>query len=163
MGHLSFAECWDGSMVNSIKPIYFTLIQSTTLKMFFSETTYFSLFQLSRGIWEFSVPHWRTDSDVLRITLPIARAGGRLVTLNAAILLVTASKYFWTLIREHTVIPLGFPVDNIMPEYHRIVAWLIILSGCVVHTLPQTINYATQEIPIHHDKPVWTFGDGFST
>lgn len=115
------------------------------------------------GIWEFSVPHWSTESDLLRITLPIARAGGRLVSFNVAVLLVTASKYFWTLIREHTVIPLGFPVDNIMPEYHRFVAWLIIISGCVVHTIPQIINYATEEIPILHGKPVWTFGDGFST
>jgi respiratory burst oxidase len=115
------------------------------------------------GIWEFAAPHWHTESDILRITLPIARAGGRLVTFNVAILLITASKYVWTLIRQYTVIPLGFPVDNIMPEYHRMVAWFIIVSGCVVHTIPQIINYATEEIPILDDKPVWTLGDGFST
>jgi respiratory burst oxidase len=115
------------------------------------------------GIWEFTIPNWSTESDLLRITLPIARAGGRLVTFNIAILLLTASKYSWTLIREHTVIPLGFPVDNIMPEYHRFVAWVIIISGCVVHTLPQIINYATLEIPILDNKAVWTYGDGFST
>jgi len=115
------------------------------------------------GIWEFTAPKFSTDSDVLRITLPIARAGGRLVTFNSALLLITASKFFWTLIREYTVIPLGFPVDNIMPEYHKIVAWTIIFSGCVVHTIPQIINYATNEIQILDDMPIWTYGEGFST
>lgn len=115
------------------------------------------------GVWEFAAPHWSTSSDILRITLPIARAAGRLVTFNTAFLLITASKYVWTVIRQRTIIPLGFPVDNIMPEYHRIVAWNMIGSGCVVHTIPQIINYATQEIKILDGKPVWTFGDGFST
>lgn len=115
------------------------------------------------GIWEFTAPHWTTESDILRITLPIARAGGRLVTFNTAFLLVTASKYFWTWVREKTVIPLGFPVDNIMPEYHRVVAWVIIVSGCVVHTIPQIVNYASKEIPVLDNVPIWTFGDGFST
>mmetsp|Transcript_12 Transcript_12/g.13 ORF Transcript_12/g.13 Transcript_12/m.13 type:complete len:742 (+) Transcript_12:165-2390(+) len=115
------------------------------------------------GIWEFAAPHWTTKSNTLRITLPIARAGGRLVTFNTAFLLVTASKYFWTWVREKTAIPLGFPVDNIMPEYHRVVAWVIIVSGCVVHTIPQIVNYASKEIPVLDNMPIWTFGEGFST
>jgi respiratory burst oxidase len=115
------------------------------------------------GTWQFTAPHWHTSSDLLRITLPIARAAGRMITLNSAIILITASKYVWTMIRQYTFIPLGFPVDNIMPEYHRLVAWLIILSGCVVHTIPHIWSYATEEIPILEGKPVWTFGNGFST
>ena len=69
----------------------------------------------------------------------------------------------WTLIRQYTVVPLGFPVDNIMPEYHRVVALNIIFSGCVVHTVPQVVNYAMEAIKILDNKPMWTFGDGFST
>lgn len=115
------------------------------------------------AIWEFTPPHWTTDSDILRITLPIARAGGRLVTFNAAIILITGSKWLWTMIRQYTVIPLGFPVDEIMPHYHRIIAWNIILGGCIVHTIPQVINYATGEIKIVDNAPIWTWGDGFSS
>lgn len=115
------------------------------------------------AVWEFTPPRWTSDSDVLRITLPIARAGGRLVTFNAALILVTGSKYVWTMVRRYTVIPLGFPVDDIMPYYHRIVAWNIIQAGCLVHTIPQVVNYATKELVILDDMPVWTFGDGFST
>ena len=63
-----------------------------------------------------------TDDPLLRWTLPLARASGRLVTVNCALLLVTACKYTWTLIRTYIapLLPIGFPIDNIMPKYHRI-------------------------------------------
>ncbi len=32
------------------------------------------------GSWQFTAPHWHTSSDLLRITLPIARAAGRMIT-----------------------------------------------------------------------------------
>ena len=106
-----------------------------------------------------------TDSYILRITLPIARAGGRLVTFNCAWLLITACKYLWTMIRSHVVpiLPVGFPIDDIMPKYHRIVALWIIFCGCIVHALPQILNYATGAIKIDDGKKVWTFGDGMAT
>eukprot|EP00934_Nitzschia_sp_Nitz4_P003289 Nitzschia sp. Nitz4//scaffold6_size259037//164674//166857//NITZ4_001091-RA/size259037-processed-gene-0.25-mRNA-1//1//CDS//3329556944//3279//frame0 len=115
------------------------------------------------ALWEFTPPHWITESDILRITLPIARAGGRLVTFNGAIILVSGSKWLLTMIRQHTVIPLGFPVDDIMPHYHRVIAWNIIQGGCILHTIPQIINYATGELAIVDGAPVWTWGDGFSS
>ena len=34
------------------------------------------------GVWQFTAPWWTTPNDVLRITLPIARGAGRLVTWN---------------------------------------------------------------------------------
>eukprot|EP00978_Attheya_sp_CCMP212_P009154 scaffold21589_cov56-Attheya_sp.AAC.6 len=114
------------------------------------------------GVWEFTPPHWETENDILRITLPIARGAGRLVTWNTALLLLSASKYFWTLVRQ-TPIQLGFPVDNIMPKYHRIIALTIIVAGCVIHTIPQVVNYATKEIEIKGGNKIWTFGDGFAT
>eukprot|EP00536_Pseudo-nitzschia_multiseries_P010555 jgi/Psemu1/319877/estExt_fgenesh1_pm.C_3250001 len=107
-----------------------------------------------------------TENHILRVTLPIARAGGRLVTLNCAILLLTASKYLWTCVRTYIipVVPVGFPIDNIMPKYHRIVALTIIVSGCIVHTIPQIVNYASKAITFDQDYiRFWTFGDGFAT
>ncbi len=109
---------------------------------------------------------WTTDDDILRWTLPIARAGGRLVTLNCALLLLTGCKYLWTCIRTYVmpILPIGFPIDNIMPKYHRYVALTVIVSGCIIHTLPQIVNYATRSISMDEDgMRVWTFGDGFAT
>ncbi len=106
-----------------------------------------------------------TDSDILRITLPIARVGGRLVTFNCAWLLITACKYTWTMIRSHVVpvIPVGFPIDDIMPKYHRYIALWIIFCGCILHALPQILNYAMGAIAIDDGSKVWTFGDGMAT
>jgi len=106
-----------------------------------------------------------TDDPILRWTLPIARAGGRLVTLNCAILLLTACKYTWTMIRTYIapIVPIGFPIDNIMPKYHRTVALWIIVMGILVHTLPQVINYATKSIVLEQQFRFWTYGDGFAT
>lgn len=121
----------------------------------------------AHGAYQFtSFSGWTTEDDILRITLPIARAGGRLVTLNCAILLLTACKYLWTYIRTYVapVLPIGFPIDNIMPKYHRYVALTVIVSGCIIHTLPQIVNYATRSITIDHEGfRIWTFGDGFAT
>ena len=100
------------------------------------------------------------------MTLPIARAGGRLVTLNCAILLLTACKYLWTAVRTYVapVIPIGFPIDDIMPKYHRYVALTIIFSGCIIHTLPQIVNYASRSIAMDHDgMRFWIFGGEFAT
>jgi len=105
-------------------------------------------------------------NDILRVTLPIARAGGRLVTLNCAILLITACKYFWTLIRHYVIpkVPIGFPIDDVMPKYHSYVALNIIFSGCILHTIPQIVNYASEAIAMNHPgMRMWTFGDGFAT
>ena len=106
-----------------------------------------------------------TEDPILKITLPIARAGGRLVTLNCAILLLTACKYCWTLCRTYIVpiIPIGFPIDHIMPVYHRTVALWIIVFGLLVHTLPQIVNYATTSIVLEPQFRLWTFGNGFAT
>ncbi len=106
-----------------------------------------------------------TDSDILRITLPIARVGGRLVTFNCAWLLITACKYTWTMIRSHVVpvLPVGFPIDDIMPKYHRYIALWIIFCGCILHALPQILNYAAGAIEIDDGSKVWTFGDGIAT
>ncbi|VEU36433.1 unnamed protein product [Pseudo-nitzschia multistriata] len=106
-----------------------------------------------------------TDSDILRVTLPIARAGGRLVTFNCALLLLTGCKYMCTLIRTYVVpvIPIGFPMDDIMPKYHRFVGLCIIVSGCILHTIPQAINYATGKIwLIKNGGKIWTFGNGIA-
>ena len=106
-----------------------------------------------------------TDDPLLRWTLPLARASGRLVTVNCALLLVTACKYTWTLIRTYIapLLPIGFPIDNIMPKYHRMVAFWIIGMGSVLHTLPQVLNYATQSIVLEPHFRFWTYGDGFAT
>ena len=121
----------------------------------------------AHGAYQFtSFSGWTTEDDILRVTLPIARAGGRLVTLNCAILLLTACKYLWTCVRTYVapVLPIGFPIDNIMPKYHKYVALTVIISGCIVHTLPQIVNYATRSITIDHEGfRIWTFGDGFAT
>ena len=119
------------------------------------------------GAYQFTAAGgWTTDNAILRVTLPIARAGGRLVTLNCALLLLTACKYLWTLVRTYItpVVPIGFPIDHIMPKYHRVVALTIIFSGCIVHTLPQIVNYASRSITIEQEgMRIWTFGDGFAT
>jgi respiratory burst oxidase len=49
-----------------------------------------------------------------------------------------------------------------MPNYHRVMALNVIFMGCVVHSIPQIVNYATQELAIE-GGPVWTFGDGLAT
>jgi NAD(P)H-flavin reductase len=126
-----------------------------------------NLLMAGHGAYQFSKKGgWTTDNDVLRVTLPIARAGGRLVTLNCAILLLTACKFLWTTVRTYVapVVPIGFPIDDIMPKYHRYVALTVIFSGCVIHTLPQIVNYASRSIVMDHDgMRFWTFGDGFAT
>jgi len=120
----------------------------------------------AHGVFQFTeIGGFITDDDILRVTLPIARAGGRLVTLNCALLLLTACKFLWTWVRTYVapVIPIGFPIDNIMPKYHSYAALSIIVSGCIIHTLPQIVNYATKRIIIDDGKKIWTFGDGFAT
>ncbi len=130
---------------------------------------YFALNYLvaAHGAYQFTeAGGWTTDDDILRITLPIARAGGRLVTLNCALLLLTGCKYLWTVIRTHVapVIPIGFPIDDIMPKYHRYVALTVIVSGCIIHTLPQIVNYVTKSISINHEgMEIWTFWDELAT
>mmetsp|Transcript_19391 Transcript_19391/g.45090 ORF Transcript_19391/g.45090 Transcript_19391/m.45090 type:complete len:726 (-) Transcript_19391:370-2547(-) len=106
-----------------------------------------------------------TDNDILRVTMPIARVGGRLVTFNCAWLLITACKYSWTMIRTKLVpiIPIGFPIDDIMPKYHRFVALWIIFFGNIVHMLPQVANYATGALKIDDGRKIWTFGNGIAT
>ena len=106
-----------------------------------------------------------TDDDILRITLPIARVGGRLVTFNCAWLLITGCKHLWTMIRTHVVpiLPIGFPIDHIMPKYHRFVALWIIFCGCIIHALPQIFNYASGAIAIDDGSKIWTFGNGMAT
>lgn len=114
----------------------------------------------SWGTWEFVSPRFVTDSAVLRITLPIARAAGRLVTWNSAVVLITGCKFFWTQLRL-TPLAYGFPIDHIMPYYHRIAALTIIVMGCVIHTIPQVVNYATEALVIAGGKPIW--GSGLHT
>ena len=118
------------------------------------------------GAYQFTeMGGYYTEDPILKVTLPIARAGGRLVTLNCAILLLTACKYCWTLCRTYIVpiIPIGFPIDHIMPGYHRTVALWIIVFGLVVHTLPQIVNYSTKAIVLEPQFRLWTFGNGFAT
>ena len=72
----------------------------------------------------------------------------------------------WTLIRNYVIpkVPIGFPIDDVMPKYHSYVALNIIFSGCIVHTLPQIVNYATESLAMDHPgMKMWTFGDGFAT
>ena len=90
----------------------------------------FNVAMATWGAWEFTEPKRTIDNDLLRITLPIARASGRLVTWNFALLLLSACKYFWTLLRR-SPIALGFPINNVMPYYHRILAQTIIVMGCI--------------------------------
>jgi predicted ferric reductase len=116
------------------------------------------------GVSLFTPPHWRTSSDILRVTLPIARGAGRVCTWNIALLLLSACKYWWTMVR--TKIPIVcavFPVDNIMPYYHRATAQILIVAGGIVHTIPQVVNYATQALVISSDLSAWNFGDGLAT
>ena len=45
----------------------------------------------AHGAYQFTkTGGWTTDKDMMRITVPIARAGGRLVTFNCAVLLLAA-------------------------------------------------------------------------
>lgn len=107
------------------------------------------------GVWEFTAPQFETDSDTLRVTLPIARVGGRLVTFNAALLLLSGCKLLWTWMRK-TPLAFGFPIDNVMPTYHRLIALTILVSGCVIHTIPQIVNYATGALSLENpNRPVW--------
>uniref|UniRef100_A0A7S1XIV4 FAD-binding FR-type domain-containing protein n=1 Tax=Erythrolobus australicus TaxID=1077150 RepID=A0A7S1XIV4_9RHOD len=109
------------------------------------------------GVWEFTSPHWITKSNVLRYTLPIARGAGRLISFNAAVILVTGSKTLWTLLRK-TPLQLMFPIDDVMPKFHRLLALTAIVMGCIVHTIPQIVNYATQALKL--GPGVWTYGNG---
>lgn len=112
------------------------------------------------GAWLFTEPHWSTDNDILRVTLPIARASGRMVTWNSGLVLLSGCKYFWTLMRD-TPLQHGFPIDNIMPKYHRICALTIIVMGCIFHTIPQIVNYASDTLSQKRvGQGAWTFGDG---
>ena len=90
----------------------------------------FNVAMATWGAWEFTPPKRTIDNGLLKITLPIARASGRLVTWNFALLLLSACKYFWTLLRK-SPIALGFPINNVMPYYHKILAQTIIVMGCI--------------------------------
>ena len=91
----------------------------------------FNVAMATWGAWEFTANPKRTiANELLKITLPMARASGRLVTWNFALLLLSACKYFWTLLRK-SPIALGFPINNVMPYYHKILAQTIIVMGCV--------------------------------
>ena len=108
------------------------------------------------GVWEFTAPHWTTDSAVLRVTLPMARGAGRLVTWNVALLLLSSCQLIWSVVRR-TTIHLGFPVNDIMPYYHKMIAVLVIFMGCIVHSIPQIVNYATKEFKLRGG--VWNLQD----
>ena len=113
------------------------------------------------GAWQFTKPQFETPSDILRITLPIARASGRLVTWNSALITLSGCKFFWTQLRK-TPLAQGFPIDKVMPYYHRIVAQTIIFMGCIIHSAPQIVNYATGALEIEF-KEFWTLGNGLAT
>ena len=113
------------------------------------------------GAWQFTKPQFETPNDILRITLPIARASGRLVTWNSALIFLSACKYFWTQLRK-TPLAQGFPIDKVMPYYHRIVAQTIIFMGCIIHSVPQIANYATGALEIEFNT-IWTLGNGLAT
>jgi respiratory burst oxidase len=118
----------------------------------------FNIAMATWGAWEFTEPHWETPNDILRVTLPIARASGRLVTWNTGLILMSGCKHWWTLLRS-TPLAYGFPIDNIMPYYHKVIAYTIIVMGCIVHTIPQIVNYATETLPILHNGLIWTDRD----
>lgn len=108
---------------------------------------YLSMILLVRGhgAYQFTAAGgWTTDNAILRVTLPVARTGGWLVTLNCALLLLTACKYLWTLVRTYItpIVPIGFPIDHIMPKYHRVVALTIIFL--VVSSTPFPRSSITQ-------------------
>jgi len=131
----------------------------------------------SHGIYQFTpMGGYVTTNPILRVTLPIARAGGRLVTVNSGFLLLTACKSFWTwLMNASKQLPIGFPFDHIMPQYHRCIALVIIFMGCIMHTIPQIVNYATKSLTINTNNDdggggnndgkivIWTFGNGLAT
>ena len=118
----------------------------------------FNICMAAWGAWEFTEPHWTTENDILRVTLPIARASGRLVTWNTALILISGCKSWWTLLRD-SPLAYGFPIDSVMPYYHKVIAYTIIVNGCVLHTIPQVVNYATKTLPINHNGVVWTHKD----
>ena len=64
------------------------------------------------------------------------------------------------------VIPIGFPIDDVMTKYHCYVALTIVVAGCIIHTLPQMVNYASKSISMDHDGmriwTLWTFVNGFA-
>jgi respiratory burst oxidase len=121
----------------------------------------FNLGMMVWGTWEFTPHHWTARNVVVRYTFPIARASGRLVSWNVALLLVSCCKHFWTYIRS-TPIQLGFPVDSIMPKYHRVIG-LTIFFGAFVHTISHVYNYATKKIVLNDGGPIWTVGRGLAT
>jgi hypothetical protein len=73
----------------------------------------------------------RADSIV--VLTSIGRAGGRLVTVSAAGLLLSGCQQFWTWMRLLDGSRI-FPIDDMMPYFHKVLA-IICGIGAAVHTV----------------------------
>jgi respiratory burst oxidase len=85
----------------------------------------------------------------LEKTLPVAKGAGRVISINAALLLLTGCKATITWLRS-TFVSCLLPVDKLMPFLH-IRLYLIIAFCAALHATTQYVNYITGSFP-------WVFG-----
>ncbi|GJQ12710.1 hypothetical protein GpartN1_g4501.t1 [Galdieria partita] len=85
----------------------------------------------------------------LERSLPVAKGAGRVISINAALLLLTGCKATITWLRS-TFVSCLLPIDKLMPFLH-IRLYLIIAFCAALHAITQYVNYITGSFP-------WVFG-----
>lgn len=119
----------------------------------------FALGQVFTAVWGVWLIVWKypPSTKLLKVTFSIARATGRMISLDAALLLLTTCKSFITALRG-TSAALYFPFDSLMPGFHIVVAVTIFIAA-IIHTVAQIVSYASGDLPLWIDS-LWASSFG---
>lgn len=91
-------------------------------------------------------PAWRqTDGELTayRLASAFARGAGATLDLNAAIIIIVASRYLMTYLRQ-TALNLFVPFDKAMPAFHSLVGNFL-CAGTFVHMAAHIVRYSTKD------------------
>eukprot|EP00899_Mesostigma_viride_P024402 jgi/Mesvir1/5146/Mv15289-RA.1 len=113
--------------------------------------------QLAREIVEKEpcLPGLLIDRHAAALLL-IGRFGGRIVTVNSALLLLTSCVYFWTY-RRGSWLARFLPLDNMMPIWHARLA-IVTAIAAALHTAALVAVYAST--PLHWGGALWSWSGG---
>lgn len=100
-----------------------------------------------------AVQEYQLHDDFQKYTTTIARGCGAILNLNLAVVLLLASRYFVSFLRE-TPLSLLVSLDSLMPGLHGVIGLLILCTG-IVHTLSHWATYMV--------KNPWAGGAGGPT
>lgn len=90
-------------------------------------------------------PAWvllKEDTLVMRAATALARAGGAMLNLNAAFIILVASRSLMTILRQ-TILNMFVPFDKAMPAFHSLVGNFLFVATCL-HSVAHLVRYSTR-------------------